>query len=332
MAEFFFKKLKPQELGFRKGRPGGGGRYIYISKTLTKHLPALSKTELNDSVLLPVVPPFSGRPVYCAYVYHNDRHCAAGGTRDEFRLYLNGKIDPESSYFEPDDLIVLHQLNGGGTPVFKLDRFQPGSAEYLELSEFMAAKTKQDFLIADSCPVTLETGFDSSVSPEISEDIIDRVNAEAKPMTASEPLSSEESASADDTRMIKSLSFRDLVMFFYHNKCAITGKSISYGPLCNLEAAHIRPDCHEGPMHPCNGLALSRDLHWAFDKGFFTLSGDCRVVVHDELRSDDILGGLHDRQIFIPEDSRARPRDEFIRHHNEHVFGLFKRAGNLRSL
>ena len=76
--------------------------------------------------------------------------------------------------------------------------------------------------------------------------------------------------------------FHDLVMNAYQYRCAVTGKVIRYKEgnvdLFNLEAAHIKPQAHQGTFLPCNGIALCRDMHFAFDKGFFCISDDYEVL------------------------------------------------------
>lgn len=66
----------------------------------------------------------------------------------------------------------------------------------------------------------------------------------------------------------------------YKQKCAITGNVIQYKSFMNLEAAHIWPRSHKGLYLPSNGIALCRDMHWAFDKGMFTIGDDFKVIVH----------------------------------------------------
>ena len=56
--------------------------------------------------------------------------------------------------------------------------------------------------------------------------------------------------------------------------------------LFNLEAAHIKPQAHQGTFLPCNGIAMCRDMHFAFDKGFFCISDDYRVIVSEKLKGN----------------------------------------------
>lgn len=56
----------------------------------------------------------------------------------------------------------------------------------------------------------------------------------------------------------------------------------------NLEAAHIWPRSHKGLYLPSNGIALCRDMHWAFDKGMFTVDDNLTV---------NILGLIQDEKV-----------------------------------
>jgi len=128
------------------------------------------------------------------------------------------------------------------------------------------------------------------------------------------------------TRHTREGSFRDFVLYFYEYKCAATGTYIKYKDLYNLEAAHIIPNSHRGPSHPKNGIALSRDMHWAFDKGFLTINDDYKIVVHSLVRSVSVLSPLAGKSLFLPSDKRAWPSDVALSYHRKHVFGIFEQS------
>ena len=73
---------------------------------------------------------------------------------------------------------------------------------------------------------------------------------------------------------------------------------------------------------------MCRDIHWAFDKGFFTISDNYKIVVHKEIESD-FLRSFHDKQILLPTNQFFIPNKENLRYHRENVFGLFKTTGRL---
>ena len=131
--------------------------------------------------------------------------------------------------------------------------------------------------------------------------------------------------------LFNSQSFRDFVMVGYGNKCAVTGKSIIWKKFINLEAAHIMPRSHNGTYMPNNGLALSRDIHWAFDKGFFTINDDYTIKVHEELMNT-YLGEFEGKKINLPENPFFIPNKESLKYHREKIFGLFKYSGRISSV
>ena len=131
---YYIKKLKFQELGSPK--PDGTlsrGRYMLISKKNEGFFPPLSITELNDAILLPIIPPQSIEKVYCTFVYHNDKFhgSPAKQPRDEFRLYLNNKIDPNRSFFIPNDIIVFERIQTEDlTNLYKMHLYNATSEHY----------------------------------------------------------------------------------------------------------------------------------------------------------------------------------------------------------
>jgi predicted restriction endonuclease len=132
----------------------------------------------------------------------------------------------------------------------------------------------------------------------------------------------------ETTRVIRSRSFRDLVLYFYDYKCAVTGKSllIEYKDFNNLEAAHLLARASGGGSNPANGMALERNLHWAFDKGFFTVTDEYKVEVHPDAMKIPYLKEQHGKEILIPEDSRSKPNKDSLKWHRENVFGIFLRS------
>ena len=68
--------------------------------------------------------------------------------------------------------------------------------------------------------------------------------------------------------------FRQEVMRAYDFKCAFTGSKLpplgkTYSP--GVDAAHIYPWSLKGSNDVCNGISLSKQMHWAFDEGILRL-------------------------------------------------------------
>ena len=75
---------------------------------------------------------------------------------------------------------------------------------------------------------------------------------------------------------------------------------------------------------PSNGIAMCRDLHWAFDKGFFTFSDDLKVIVHPQADSD-YLRQFDGQSLRVPDNVFFAPDPEQIQYHREHIYGIFTR-------
>ena len=115
-------------------------------------------------------------------------------------------------------------------------------------------------------------------------------------------------------------AFRVMVTDAYERRCAITGERV----LPVLEAAHIRPFAQHGPHRVQNGILLRSDLHTLFDRGYLTVEPNLCVEVSRRLREDYENGrdyfALRGRELRLPGTSDARPRQEFLRWHNDQVY------------
>lgn len=332
MRNFYIKKLGSQELGSPK--PDGSvsrGRYIYVTKAYENFFPFLSTTVTNDNVLVPIIPPFNDEKIYTTFVYHNDKLNQPNGTRDEFRLYLNRNLDPNRSYFRVDDIIVFERIETGTpVPIYFLYRYDASNEEYKILAEIIETSP----IKGGHALVGEELNFIPQREINIDETVVVIPEEVMKvAVTQQEEVLANEEQNIEDTRgasLFSSDSFRDFVMLAYGYKCAITGKVIRYKSLFNLEAAHIQPKAQAGTFLPCNGIALCRDMHWAFDKGFITISDDFTIIVHDEMQNS-ILMEYSNKKIFIPADPYFQPEKKFLKHHRENIFGLFLYSGSIRS-
>ena len=331
MPEYYIKKLTKQELGLRADGSIARGRYFYISKQHADFFPHLSETVKNDNVLIPIIPPFTTNKIYCNFVYHNDKLNTDEGTRDEFRLYLNRSIDPDY-YFQLNDVVVFEKIETSGVmPLYLLYRFQTIDALYSELIKIIATSPiKGGHAVVHGILPGLTT---REINAEEISVIIPR-EVEQEIIEQQRETLDVEDEGIEDTRgasLFNAVSFRDFVLHAYGYRCAVTGEVIAYRKLNNLEAAHIQPRAHVGTFLPCNGIALSRDMHWAFDKGMFTISDDYTIVVHPEIQSSS-LGQYHGQKIIVPIDAYFQPERKFLQHHATNVFGLFLYSGSIRAL
>jgi len=332
MSRYYLKKLGRQELGLKPDGSIARGRYIYVSKFCDVFFPHLSKTVTNDNILIPVIPTFSGDKIYSTFVYHNDKYNVPGGTRDEYRIYLNRALDPERKYYQPDDIIIFEKIETEGViPQYLLYLYRIGDLHYEDLDKLIEHSPIKGghALISDVLTFLPERDIDTNgaavvIAPEVRSEIIEQ----QQEALAAEGADVEEVRGAS---LFGPDSFRDFVLLAYGYQCAVTGTAIKYKKLSNLEAAHIQPRAHAGTFLPCNGIALSRDMHWAFDKGMITISDDFKIVVHEHLMETP-LKDYAGRSISLPAEPYFQPEKKFLKHHRENIFGLFLHSGSIRIL
>jgi len=116
--------------------------------------------------------------------------------------------------------------------------------------------------------------------------------------------------------------FATQVRSAYDARCAFTGlKIINGGGRAEMEAAHIKPVASQGPDSVRNGLALSRTVHWMFDRGLLSVDDDLKL-----LKAKPLLPEGVDRlfepsgYVRVPEAARDQPSRAFLRWHRDNCF------------
>lgn len=328
--KYYLKRCTHQELGsVTAGGRAQRGRYLLTSmnENVLSMFPPLSKTQLNDSTLLPVVPLYSGKKVYCNYVYHNDKFhgSTAKHPRNEYRIYLNKALENNKYLFETNDIIIMRMSN-----IISDNQDVEQNVYYLEhIRKGESALYQRLNLIIDNSPILGGYAVFEGTIPEFEESVSRTSSPDECEVQIDDSVTNRIPLEADVlAALFNATSFRDFVMAGYNNLCAITGTVIRYESYMNLEAAHIRPRSHGGLFLPNNGIALCRDLHWAFDKGFFTFNDNLEVVVHKKTKSD-YLKSFDGKKIRLPQNSFFIPDLENVKYHRDNIFGLFLTSGRL---
>lgn len=331
---YFIKKLGSQELG---SGTGARGRYIFISKKVTKMFPSLGTHSTNDFFQIQIYSEHSqNRGVFCCFVYHNDaitkeaKHLAENTNgRNEYRLYLNKDIDPNRSYFNSGDIVILKLINNSDY-IYQLDVIRPSDPDYSKTDEILKNNKVNPqgtmAIIEDETimsQIVTQREVVENINPILPTEVIKRVKETIEN-------SFEEFEKEKGANLFTETQFRTFVMNAY-KKCALTEKIIEWEGFCNLEAAHIKPRAHEGTNLPCNGIGFSRDIHWAFDKGFFAINDDYTITIHEDLDSD-FLKEYDGKKLIVPDDSFFKPDPRYLKHHRENIFGLFKKSGRISKL
>lgn len=125
--------------------------------------------------------------------------------------------------------------------------------------------------------------------------------------------------------IVRDATFRKNIVSIYSQKCAFCKlRIISRDSGDIVDGAHIKPFSRFKDDHYTNGLALCKNHHWAFDRGWFSIGDDYRIIVpvdrileeppQDSKRMQDFHGEL----IHLPSESDFYPRIESLEWHRTH--------------
>jgi len=160
---------------------------------------------------------------------------------------------------------------------------------------------------------------EDSLSPHI--DSLDDNSTVAEILAALRSLSPEEVPQREGESELESIerekreaAFREGIYEIYEC-CAVCGSRIE-GPdrSHNLEAAHILPKSQGGPDVLQNGVALCKRHHWAFDSGWFNITTDYDIVVHDqsELAGYNEIEAYDGVSLDVPDAHSLRPHPTYL--------------------
>jgi len=101
---------------------------------------------------------------------------------------------------------------------------------------------------------------------------------------------------------------------------------VNGGGASEVEAAHIRPVADGGPDLVSNGIALTRTVHWMFDRHLITFDDDWRLMRTPALSAEAsaFLGNV--TGLALPERAVDRPSPAFLAFHRERTLRKARRA------
>jgi putative restriction endonuclease len=124
-------------------------------------------------------------------------------------------------------------------------------------------------------------------------------------------------------RPVRDVSFRyQVVDVTYNGVCAITGLRLTNGlGRAEAEAAHIMSVSAGGPDVVQNGIALSKTVHWAFDRGLVSLQDDGCILVADTSETDHLAKIVKPGTLArFPSERASRPHPVYLAWHRNNVF------------
>lgn len=142
------------------------------------------------------------------------------------------------------------------------------------------------------------------------------------------PFVAEDRAVYQVSRERRDTAFAGIVLDNYGQTCAVTGQRFHSPFHTEADGAHIIGRAVRGTDDPRNGIALSKSVHWAFDRGVFTVSDQYEVVIHPKARHANIanfpLLEMDRRRIALPKDNYYWPHAEALAWHKAEVFDRFE--------
>ncbi len=131
--------------------------------------------------------------------------------------------------------------------------------------------------------------------------IVHKLLAASVPENYSPFDSTKRSISIRTESLLRTRGFRQAVIEAYSHRCAVCGLKIPSPDSIawEVQAAHIVPNGMRGRDDICNGVALCRLHHWAFDVGWFTLLDDYKLQVSPKIGRLPAAIGRIDKYEFL---------------------------------
>ncbi len=120
----------------------------------------------------------------------------------------------------------------------------------------------------------------------------------------------------------------EVVVVAYKHTCALTGYRMTTLDMESIvDAAHIHEFSDSRNNDPRNGLALSKNAHWQFDRGLWSITDDYRVMVNrDKFIEEGVAGqklaDFDGRRLFLPSDPKHWPEHQHLTWHRERKFAV----------
>jgi putative restriction endonuclease len=119
----------------------------------------------------------------------------------------------------------------------------------------------------------------------------------------------------------------EVVVLAYRHTCALTGYRMTTLDMESIvDAAHIHEFKDSRNNDPRNGLALSKNAHWQFDRGLWSLDDAYKVIVNRERFIEEGVPGqrladFEGRRIFLPSEPKYWPEHDYLGwHRKRHSF------------
>lgn len=327
----FAKILGSQESGYSGDKPNQRGKYILVPKPCLKAFPPLSKHVLNDQTTLKCWLP-NGTVSGLNVVYHNAKFFPNTHKRDhdEVRVYRNTEFET-SLKADRGVLVVFLPIVGdtlGSFAVFSItendsafDRWKAFDGKTFSLDDVSSLPLQREVLsnIPSNSDASLVSNF---------EDVVEYVsnvsNKTAKTQREQQAADLGDPAIPLSPLIGSQAQFSAYIRDMYGSQCCLRQEALlGSNNALGLDAAHIKPHSHGGPLLPTNGLLLSADLHRAFEAGAITLTLDCKVEIHPKVSRTSSIIQFANLDIAPHKYEIFKPHSAYIEYHRDNVFNRF---------
>ncbi|MGB3535890.1 MAG: HNH endonuclease [Microcoleaceae cyanobacterium] len=168
---------------------------------------------------------------------------------------------------------------------------------------------------------TLISVWFSNSNQELKDIIEINLSFEDKPNT--------EENKAPKTKLTKSLVrdavFRKAVVYIYDYKCAFCGLNVNRSLTQTIvDGAHIKPFAQFYDSKIDNGISFCKNHHWAFDRGWFAINDDYKIMVANDLQENSPnakpITEFNGETIILPNLEQYHPRREALQWHRQNIF------------
>ena len=125
--------------------------------------------------------------------------------------------------------------------------------------------------------------------------------------------------------LIRNAFFRKAVVSVYDCQCAFCGLKVTRTGNQNIvDGAHIKPFSafYDSRIH--NGIALCKNHHWAFDRGWFAVDEKYKIIVSKDLEEISpharTITEFHGEILILPKVEKYFPDIEALQWHHDHIF------------
>lgn len=124
---------------------------------------------------------------------------------------------------------------------------------------------------------------------------------------------------------IRNAAFRKFIVLFYDQTCAFCHTRVIGSNGQNIvDGAHIKPFSKFRDDQFINGLALCKNHHWAFDRGWFGVD-DCYRIIIPSARFEEVpavnsptMREFQGKKILLPDNEQFYPSVESLSWHRDH--------------